>query len=205
MEEKRDYAKEEKGLYLPKTEPVIIDVGKMPFIMISGSGDPNGPEFEEVISALYGLTYTIKMSYKSKDVPPGYYQYRVYPMEGVWDLGGDKTFSKSNFFYTVMIRQPDFVTQVLFEKIKEQLKNKKPNPYIDKAVFREEAEGLCCQMMHIGSYDDEPASFEKMEQYCGDNGYRRLYKTHREIYMSDPRRTESSKLKTVLRFRVEKA
>jgi hypothetical protein len=176
----------------------------MPFIMISGSGDPNDPEFEEVMAALYGLAYTVKMSYKSKEVPAGYYQYRVYPLEGVWDLGKDKVFSKKNFVYTVMIRQPDFVTPELFEKMREQLKNKKPNPYIEKAVFGEVTEGLCCQMMHIGSYDDEPASFEKMERFCEKNGCRRISKTHREIYMSDPGRTEASKLKTVLRFKVEK-
>lgn len=204
MNEKRDYAKEEKELYLPKDKPSIIDVPALPFIMIDGEGDPNGPEFGEVMSALYGFAYTIKMSYKSKDVPPGFYQYRVFPLEGVWDLGGDKTFEKKNFVYTVMIRQPGFVTPELFEKVKEQLKKKKANPFIDKAVFGEITEGLCCQMMHFGSYDDEPASFSKMEDFCEISGYRRTEKRHREIYMSDPRRTESSKLKTVLRFKAEK-
>lgn len=204
MNEKYDYAKEEKELYLPKREPSIIDVPAMPFIMIDGSGDPNGPEFGEVMGALYGYAYTIKMSYKSKDVPQGYYQYRVFPLEGVWDLGGDKTFEKKNFVYTVMIRQPDFVTHELFEKTRDQLKKKNTNPFIDKAAFGNVAEGLCCQMMHFGSYDDEPASFEKMAEFCEKNGLKRSGKRHREIYMSDPRRTETAKLKTVLRIKVEK-
>ena len=206
MEEQLDYTKKYKNLYLPGREPVIVDVTRMPFIMIGGQGDPNGEEFEKVVEALYGFSYTIKMSYKSKDVPAGYYPYKVFPLEGVWDLKDitKAPTDKSNYKYTMMIRQPDFVTPELFEKTKEQLKKKKPNAYLERAVLGEITEGLCCQMMHIGSYDDEPASFDKMTGYCAQNGYVRTAKTHREIYLSDPRRTAAAKLRTVLRFLVKK-
>lgn len=207
MGEKIDYKTHFKGIYLPKTEPVILDVPKMLYLMIEGTGDPNGDEFVKVTEALYSLTYKVKMSYKSMDAPEGYYEYTVFPLEGVWDLV-DKSkpvSDKSNYKYTLMIRQPDFLTEELFHKFLDQTKKKKPNPYLDKLVLQELEEGMSCQMMHLGSYDDEPASFEKMEAFCVDKGYVRACKTHMEIYLSDPRRTEASKLKTVLRFSVKRA
>lgn len=206
MNVKQDYAKDMKELYLPKTTPVIVEVGSMPFIMISGQGDPNGPEFGEVVGALYSLAYTIKFSNKGKEVPPGYYEYRVFPLEGIWDLGdtAKPITDKSNYVYTVMIRQPDFVDQAFFERIREEVKKKKPNRFLDKAVFKTNTEGTCCQMLHIGSYDSEPASFAQMTEFCAQNGYTRTEMTHREIYLSDPVKTEKSKLKTVLRFKVSK-
>ncbi len=206
MEEQLDYTKKYKNLYLPGQDPVIVDVESMPFITIGGVGDPNGEEFGQVVEVLYGYSYTIKMSYKSREVPEGYYPYKVFPLEGVWDLQDitKAPTDKSNYKYTMMIRQPDFVTPEIFEKTKQQLKQKKPNPYLEQAAFGELAEGLCCQMLHIGSYDDEPASFAKMAEYCKQSGYERISKTHREIYLSDPRRTASARLRTVLRFRVQK-
>lgn len=206
MNAKQDYAKDFKDLYLPRTKPAIVEVGEMSFIMISGQGDPNGQEFGEVLEALYSMAYTIRFLNKSKEVPNGYYDYRVFPLEGVWDLGDvTKPISdKSNYVYTVMIRQPDFVDRALFEKVRKDLKVKKPNRFLDKAAFGTETEGTCCQMMHIGGYDSEPASFAQMAEYCSQNGYVRKEMTHREIYLSDPRRTEQSKLKTVLRFKVAK-
>lgn len=206
MEDQLDYTREYKNIYLPGREPGIVEVESIPFIMIDGKGDPNGEEFQQVVEALYGFSYSIKMSYKSKDVPAGYYPYKVFPLEGVWDLQ-DKTqgpSDKSNYQYTMMIRQPEFVTPEFFVKIKEQLKQKKPNAFLEQAVLARATEGLCCQMLHIGSYDDEPASFDKMTTYCAQNGYVRTEKTHREIYLSDPRRTEAARLRTVLRFRVKK-
>lgn len=104
-----------------------------------------------------------------------------------------------------MIRQPDFLTESLFQHFLEQTKRKKPNPYLDQLRFEQMEDGLCCQMMHIGSYDDEPLSFAKMEAHCADQGYVRTDRTHREIYLSDPRKTAPAKLKTVLRFQVRKA
>ena len=204
--DKLDYKKDYKDLYLPKNNPGIIDVPPMTFAIIDGEGDPNGDEFALATQALYGLTYTVKMSYKSKEIPTGYYDYTVFPLEGVWDLV-DKSkplTDKSNFKYSIMIRQPDFLTNELFKRFIFEVKKKKPNTYLDKIKIETITEGLCCQMLHLGSYDDEPASFDIMKQYCSDNGYIRSRLTHREIYLSDPRKTASSKLKTVLRFKVSK-
>ena len=203
--DKLDYKKVYKDLYLPKKSPVIVTVPAMNFIMIEGEGNPNGEEFALATAALYSLTYAVKMSYKSDNVPTGYYNYTVFPLEGVWDLI-DKTSShtdKNNLKYKIMIRQPEFLTHELFQRFLSETKKKKPNIYLDKLEFGTISEGLCCQMLHIGSYDDEPGSFELMEQFCKENGYKRTYRTHREIYLSDPRKTKPEKLKTVLRFKVE--
>ncbi|GIP26497.1 hypothetical protein J23TS9_16270 [Paenibacillus sp. J23TS9] len=206
MSKKVDYKKDFKNLYLPKTLPDIVEVPRMLFFTISGSGDPNGEEFAKVIEALYSLSYAVRMSYKSDDVPAGYYEYTVFPLEGVWDLL-DRTkpaTDKSNFKYTMMIRQPDFLTEKGFVRFLEQTKRKKPNPFLEKVRFEQVADGLSCQMMHMGSFDDEPESFAQMEAFCTVHGFIRTSKIHREIYLSDPRKTEPAKLKTVLRFPVEK-
>jgi hypothetical protein len=200
MSGKVDYKKDFKDLYSPKTKPALIDVPRIKFAVTEGEGDPNGEEFALATQALYGFSYAVKMSYKSNDVPEGYYDYTVFPLEGEWDLvdKGKPITDKSNYKYKIMIRQPEFLTNDLAEK-------KKPNPYLDRLSFAEIEEGLCCQMLHIGSYDDEPASFKMMDEFCKENGYERTHKTHREIYLSDPRKTDSSKLKTILRYKVGKA
>lgn len=204
--QKIEYKKHFKQLYLPKDMPNIIDVPKMSFICVEGAGDPNGEEFSKNIEILYALSYAVKMSYKSKDVPAGYYEYTVFPLEGVWDLV-DKNLphtNKDNLKYNIMIRQPDFLTAELFERFKAQTEKKKPELSIGNAMFEDIHEGLCVQMMHKGSYDDEPASFKIMEQFCKDSGYTRTDLTHREIYISDPRKTEESQRNTVLRFKINK-
>lgn len=202
---KIDYKKDFKELYLPKNSPSIIEVPSMKFAMIDGQGDPNGEEFALATAALYSFSYAVKMSYKSKEIPEGFYDYTVFPLEGVWDLA-DKTkdiTDKSNFVYSIMIRQPDFLTNELYERFIAEAKKKKANVYLDKIQYNTIVEGLCCQMLHLGSYDDEPKSFESMSQFCKDSGYERSSYKHREIYLSDPRKTEASKLKTVLRFNVK--
>lgn len=173
--------------------------------MVDGSGDPNGEEFAKAIEALYSLSYAVKMSYKKDIVPVGYYEYKIFPLEGVWDLLDKSKLAtdKSNFKYTVMIRQPEFLTEELFNCFLEQIKKKKSNPFLNSMRFEVMEDGLCCQMMHLGKYDDEPESFAYMEKFCIEHGYVRASKTHREIYLSDPRRTETSKLMTVLRFSIK--
>lgn len=206
MGKKVDYKRDFKHLYLPKTEPEILYVPRMSFLMLDGAGDPNGENFAKEIEALYSLSYTMRMSYRSEEVPEGYYEYTVFPLEGVWDLidRSKPATDKSNFKYTIMIRQPDFLTEEWFKKFKEITMKKKPNPFLENVRFDEMEDGWSCQMMHIGSFDDEPASFARMETYCEEQGYVRASKIHREIYLSDPRRTEPAKLRTVLRFPVEK-
>ena len=204
--DKLDYKKEFKEFYLPKNNPTILDVPTMKFAIIDGEGDPNAEEFSLAIAALYSFSYTVKMSYKSEEIPQGFYDYTIFPLEGVWDLV-DKTKSitnKSNFKYSIMIRQPDFLTNELFERFIIETKKKKPNGYLDKIKFDSITEGLCCQMLHLGSYDDELESLEIMRQFSNDSGYERSSLMHREIYISDPRKTEAGKLKTVLRFNVKK-
>lgn len=202
-----DYRKDFKHLYLPPAEPVIVEVPRMPFIMLGGSGDPNGEAFVRQTEALYSISYAIKMSHRSGEAPAGYYAYKVFPLEGVWDLLDytKPSTDKSNFKYTLMIRQPDFVDEDVFRRFLGQAKRRKANPYLDQVRFERIEDGLCCQMMHIGSYDDEPASFARMEADCAEQGYVRASKLHREIYLSDPRKTEPPKRKTVLRFQVRKS
>ena len=205
MIKKIDYKKDYKEQYSFKEVPRIINIPKIKFVIIEGEGDPNGEEFGEVMQALYSFSYTVKMSYKSNDIPEDYYEYKVFPLEGVWDLidKNKPSTDKSNFKYQVMIRQPEFLTVELFDKFLDKVKSKKPNIYLNKITLKEIEEGLCCQMLHVGSYDDEPKSFKIMEEYCKENDYTRVTKVHREIYMSDPRKTEKSKLKTILRFQVK--
>ncbi|CAI6081611.1 GyrI-like domain-containing protein [Cohnella sp. JJ-181] len=206
MPEKIEYKKHEKQLYLPKGEPAVIDVPAMSFAAIDGEGDPNRPAFAQETEALYAVSYAVKMSYKGSDAPEGYYDYTVYPLEGIWslvDIAKPST-DKDNFKYTLMIRQPRFLTPEGFRHFADKAAAKKANPLIGNVAFVAMKEGLSCQMMHTGSYDDEPASFARMEAYCEAAGYARTSLTHREIYLSDPRRTAPEKLKTVLRFSVAK-
>jgi hypothetical protein len=202
--ESTDYKKIYKELYAPKTVPAVLQVPPIRFVMAQGKGDPNEEAFSQLTAALYSFSYAVKMSYKSGRVPEGYYGYTVFPLEGVWDLidpakgSGDK----SNYRYTLMIRQPDFLTDDLFQRFLQETRQKKPNIMLERLYPGIVEEGLCCQMLHLGPYDDEPASFEKMESFCLQSGYQRLSPVHREIYLSDPRRTGPAKLKTILRFQI---
>ena len=206
---KHEWRKQEKDIYLPKTSPVIIDIPAFKYFAVEGAGDPNSGAMQEHMGALYSLSYGVSMSYKKGNAPEGFYNYAVYPLEGEWDISDeakkvfDSGWSKDDLVFTVMIRQPDFVTPEFFEKIREITKKKKPNKMLDDIKLTEIKEDKCCQMMHIGSYDDEPASFAMMEEFCKAQGLNRVSKKHREIYLSDPRKTEAAKLKTVLRFKVE--
>jgi hypothetical protein len=134
---KIEYKKHFKELYMPDDKPGLINVPDMNFICVEGTGNPNGDEFSKNVEILYALSYAVKMSYKSKDVPQGYYEYTFFPLEGVWDLI-DKSqphTNKDNLKYNIMIRQPDFLTAELFEKFKTQTKKKKPELDIGKAAF----------------------------------------------------------------------
>jgi hypothetical protein len=205
---KYEWKKADKGLYLPKNKPEIIEVPQMNYFMLDGKGNPNGPEFAEVIEALYAVSYAVRMSHKSDLVPEGYYEYTVFPLEGIWDLEkdarGKEILDKEKLVYTLMIRQPDFLTIQLASDIVERVKKKKSNKLINHIRFESLSEGLNLQMMHIGSYDDEPESFKIMEEFCTENGYERIDKRHKEIYISDFRKTQKDKLKTVLRFKIRK-
>jgi len=203
---KYEWKKQEKDLYLPKEEPVLITVPQQKFFMISGKGNPNDEEFSEKVGVLYSLAYAVKMMPKQGYTPEGYFEYTVYPLEGIWDLTEEgrksSTLNKDELLYTIMIRQPDFVTQEGADKAFETARKKKPHPFLDDVTFGVMEDGLSVQIMHVGPYDDEPRSFEKMKRFIQENNLEITTLAHREIYISDPRKTEGSKLKTVLRYRV---
>lgn len=204
---KFEWRKALKELYSPKNQPVLIDVPTMQFFTIEGRGNPNTSiEFKENIEVLYSLSYAVRMMPKQGKTPDGYYEYTVFPLEGHWDLDevGRKLdyLDKDHFVYKLMIRQPDFVTEELFQYAVNLVKEKKPKLKIDAVKFENIREGLCVQAMHHGSFDTEPETFELMEQFCSDNNLKRIEKTHREIYITDARRTPPERAKTVLRFKV---
>lgn len=204
---KKEWRKHEKEIYLPKQKPVLIEMPKFNYYTIKGTGNPNDDFFAEYIAALYSVSYAVRMSYKSDNPPRGYYEYTVYPLEGVWDIADKSKYTegvldKNNLAFELMIRQPEFVTEDFAQKIIENTKLKKPHKLLDKIEFKTIEEGKCVQMLHKGSYDDEPQSFDMMDKYCEENNYERISMKHREIYLTDARKTAPEKLKTVLRYKV---
>lgn len=204
---KHEWKKHEKEIYMPKNKPEVVTVPEYKYFMIDGRGNPNNDEFSEVIGVLYSLSYAVKMMPKKGFVPEGYFDYTVYPLEGVWDLAeearGLQKLDKDSLIYTVMIRQPDFVSEELALDVIESVKKKKPHRLIESVRFGTSEDGLSIQMMHMGPYDEEPQSFAMMEDYCEKMNMKRTSMIHREIYISDIRKTAPEKLKTVLRFKAE--
>lgn len=204
---KHEWRRHEKEYYIPKEKPALVDIPEFKFFMIKGKGNPNSEEFSEAIGVLYSLAYAIKMMPKNGYTPEGYFEYTVYPLEGIWDLTEvgkkQKILNKDEFIYKIMIRQPDFVTEELIVKAMEIVKKKKPHKLLDKVTFGTIKDELSVQMLHIGSFDDEPKSFSIMKEYCEENNLIIKTKAHREIYLSDLRKIETEKLKTVLRYCVE--
>jgi hypothetical protein len=201
-----DYKKSEKELYQPKTTPSIVDVPEMTYIAIDGKGNPNTSEaYKTAIEILYGLSYSIKMSKMSGSVPEGYFEYVVPPLESLWWSVGSS--DKDTFCWAAMIRQPEFITQDVFDSAKVALAKKKAKLDLSKARLEMITEGLCVQAMHIGSYDNESATIAAMEQYAVENGYTidiSDTRRHHEIYLSDPRKVAVDKLKTVIRYPIRK-
>ena len=206
----KDYKKEYKELYLPKTTPAIVDVGEMQFVAVEGKGNPNeeNGEYQRAIEVLYGVQYTIKMSKKGNYIPNGYFDYVVPPLEGLWWTLDDKVDfkNKSKFHWVSMIRLPEYVNKDVFKwACEEASKKKKINT--EKAYLLKLNEGLCVQCMHIGSYDDEPKTLAFIDEFIDKNNLINdinEQRRHHEIYLSDPRKTDPTKMKTVLRIPVKK-
>ncbi|WP_343209766.1 GyrI-like domain-containing protein [Anaerolentibacter hominis] len=205
-----DYKKEYKDLYLPGKDPVLIQVPPMHFAAVEGEGNPNDPhgEYKTALELLYAISYTLKMSYKSGQQIEGYYPYVVPPLEGLWRMAdgspGVDYANKSGFCWISMIRLPEFVTPEVFDWAKEEAMRKKKLDTKKAYLFPLE-EGLCVQCMHLGSYDEEPATTARMNQFLTDQGYREDFtgqRMHHEIYLSDPRRAAPERLKTVIRHPV---
>jgi len=206
-----DYKKEYKEFYMPKNKPSIVTVPKMNYIAVKGKGNPNDEdgEYKKTIGLLYAIAFTIKMSYKGEYKIDGYFQYVVPPLEGFWWQDGVKGMDytrKDDLKFISMIRLPDFVTKKDFDWAIEEATKKKKQDF-SKVEFLTYDEGLCVQCMHIGPYDNEPATVDLMHEYMKENGYEldiTNTRFHHEIYLSDPRRCDESKLKTVIRHPIKK-
>lgn len=206
-----DFKKEFKEFYLPKNKPEIVEIPKMHFIAVRGKGNPNDEqgEYRQAMEILYPLAYTLKMSYKGTYKIKGFFEYVVPPLEGFWWQEGIKGVDysrKDDFQWISLIRLPDFVQEKDFLWTVEECTKKKGKDF-SKAEFFTYAEGTCVQCMHLGSYDDEPITVEKMTNYAFAQGYEidiTSSRYHHEIYLSDPRKTAAEKLKTVIRHPVKK-
>lgn len=201
-----DYKKEYKEFYLPPKKPHIITVPPMNFVAVRGKGDPNDPagEYQKAMEVLYGVAYTIKMSYKGSRKMEGFFEYVVPPLEGLWhqpDVDGVDYAHKEIFEWISMIRLPEFVTRAEFDWAVQEATAKKKKDF-SGAEFLTYNEGLCVQCMHVGSYDAEPETLQQMDAFAAEQGYVTDFsqgRFHHEIYLGDPRRTAPEKLKTVLR------
>lgn len=206
-----DFKKEYKEFYLPKSVPEIVDVPRMNYVAVRGIGDPNeeGGVYQQAIGILYAVSYTIKMSYKGDHKIKGFFEYVVPPLEGFWrqeGVEGVDYANKSAFHWISVIRLPDFVTREDFDWAVAEVERKKKMD-CSAAEFLAVQEGLCVQIMHIGSYDSEPESVALMDKYLAENGYQNDMsesRLHHEIYLSDPRKTIPEKRKTVIRHPIKR-
>lgn len=206
-----DYKKEYKEFYMPKKKPELVEVPEMKFIAVRGKGNPNEEDgaYKKAIGLLYGIAFTIKMSKKGNHKIDGYFDYVVPPLEGFWwqegVIGVDYS-RKEDFCWISLIRVPDFVTEEDFYWAVSESQRKKKQDY-SNVEFLTISEGLCVQCMHIGAYDDEPATIAVMDQFIKEKGYENDFsetRMHHEIYLSDARRVSPEKLKTVIRHPMKK-
>lgn len=200
---KYEWRKEAKALYQVKARPTILQIPGQSYIVIDGKGDPNQEDFSERVGALYALAYAIKMKYKKAPLDQVYTDFTVFPLEGVWKKEKGEELIKSELSYSIMIGQPDFITRKLFEEALNEVKIKKPNPLYEAICFEKIEEGPSLAMLHVGSFDTENETFAEMEHFCQFHKLKRTSEVHREIYLNNPHRTDSSKLKTILRYQVQ--
>ena len=201
-----DYKKEYKEFYLPPKTPGIVTVPAMHFLAVRGRGDPNEENgaYKQALGLLYAVAYTIKMSKLGKHRPEGYFDYVVPPLEGLWwqeGIHGVDYARKKDFRWISLLRLPEFVTKEVFAWAIRETTEKKQQDFSPVEFFSWE-EGLCVQCMHIGPYDDEPATVAAMEEYATAQGYQADFgegRFHHEIYLSDVRRCKPERLKTVIR------
>ena len=206
-----DFKKEYKEFYMPNKKPGIVEIPKMNYIAVRGKGNPNDEngEYKSSIGLLYAIAFTIKMSYKGTHKIDGYFEYVVPPLEGFWwqeNTEGIDYNRKDDMNFISVIRLPDFVTEDDFKWAVDEATEKKKQDF-SMVEFLTYNEGICVQCMHIGSYDNEPETVELMHKYMEESGYELDItgsRLHHEIYLSDPRRCDESKLKTVIRHPIKK-
>ncbi len=205
-----DFKKEYKEYYLPKRKPQIVEIPKMNYLSVTGTGNPNeeGGEYQEALKVLYPIAYAIKMSYKTDYKINGFFEYVVPPLEGFWwqeNVKGVDLLNKDTFSWISVLRLPDFVTIENFKWAKDRV-TKKKNLDCSKVEFLTIDEGLCVQIMHVGPFDTESESVNKMHEYIKQEGYVLDFskqRKHHEIYLSDIRKVDSSKWKTVIRHPIK--
>ena len=206
-----DFKKEYKEFYMPKNRPEIVTVPKANYIAVRGKGNPNeaGGAYQQAIGVLYAVAYTLKMSYKTDHRIDGFFEYVVPPLEGFWwqenSDGVDYT-DKSAFNWISVIRLPDFITKADFDWAVSEAAQKKKQDF-SAVEFLPVDEGLCVQLLHVGPFDDEPASVAKMDAYIAENGYENDFsdaRWHHEIYLSDARKVAPERWKTVIRHPVRR-
>ena len=203
---KHEWRKHEKELYAPKQTPEIVDIPPLKYFTVSGEGNPNSDSFKAAIEKLYSASYNVRMSHKKGEQPEGYFEYTVYPLEGFWSLTEEGildyqkhgVINKDYLSFKIMIRQPEFVSEAYANALIKSLDLE------DSLKFEVIEEGLNLQILHLGSYDDEPATFKIMETYCQEHQLERLTHDHKEVYLSDARRVSPDKNRTILRFPIKK-
>ena len=206
-----DFKKEYKEFYMPKKQPEIVEVPKANYIAVRGTGDPNeeGSAYKQAIGLLYAVAYTLKMSYKTDHKIAGFFEYVVPPLEGFWwqeGVDGINYADKAAFKWISVIRLPDFITRDDFDWAVETASKKKKLD-CSSAEFLTIEEGLCVQIMHIGSFDSEPESVALMDKYLAENSCENDIsesRLHHEIYLSDVRKSAHEKWKTVIRHPIKK-
>ena len=206
-----DFKKEYKEFYLPKNKPEIVNVPAANFIAVRGKGNPNQPdgEYQKALGILYAVAYTLKMSYKTEHKISGFFEYVVPPLEGFWwqdGISGIDYSRKDTFQWISVIRLPDFITKEEVAWAVETATEKK-NMDCSKTEFLRIEEGICVQMMHMGAYDDEPATVDTMHRFMEEQGYTldiTNQRMHHEIYLSDARKVVPEKLKTVIRHPIRR-
>lgn len=206
-----DFKKEYKEFYLPPARPVIVNVPAANYIAVRGQGDPNeeGGAYQQAISVLYAVAYTLKMSHKTDHRIDGFFEYVVPPLEGFWwqdGVQGVDYANKAAFHWISVIRVPDFVTQADFDWAVDTAARKKKLD-CSAAEFLTIEEGLCVQVVHLGPFDDEPTTVAQMDAYLAQNGYVNdlsAERLHHEIYLSDARKVPPEKWKTVIRHPIRR-
>ena len=207
-----DFKKEYKEFYMPKNKPEIVTVPKANYIAVRGKGNPNEIDgaYQQAISILYAVAYTLKMSYKTEHKIEGFFEYVVPPLEGFWwqdNVDGIDYADKAAFNWISVIRLPEFITKKDFEWAVETASEKKKLD-CSSAEFLTVDEGLCVQIMHIGAFDDEPQTVALMDEYIAQNGYENDItesRLHHEIYLSDARKVAPEKWKTIIRHPIKRS
>lgn len=201
---KYEWKKNEKNLYGVKQKPQLIEIPSAYYIMIKGEGNPNESDFSNRVSALYSLAYGIKMLFKNMEKEElEYSDFTVFPLEGIWEKSDDEEFDKNKLKYTIMIKQPYFITKEIFDLAFEKVKKKKPNELYDEISFDCIENKKAIQILHIGSFDTEIESFEKLDNFASEMNLERSEKLHTEIYLNNKNQTAEDKLKTILRYTVK--